>query len=269
MKTTDREKAIRLMTTSREKAIRLAEELFRVDQVAGTLHENGEDAMIRWYQSIHQAEGDDALEPFREHRQAMEAEYDRLLEEERGETSEHVHNVHEAVSTEERPFSECVSPHDCNGAAHGCIELREACSCGASRRVNVNQQHAESGPWVEPETSEDTEHERDPMDDIRDEIDYPTVKIGLTYECQYRKPGLWNVRTDIDGEIEHLGGHERMERALLAGLEWLRDHDFVTTDDYVLWDIDIQAGESFIRIRPFELERRARLLEKQAELPPK
>ncbi|MFA5412892.1 MAG: hypothetical protein WC350_06115 [Candidatus Micrarchaeia archaeon] len=73
--------------TTREKAIRLAASLFKQDQAAGTLHENGEDAMCIWYQSIRQAEGEGALEPFREHRASMEAEYDLRLAEELGKTS--------------------------------------------------------------------------------------------------------------------------------------------------------------------------------------
>jgi hypothetical protein len=271
MKTTDREKAIRLMKTSREKAIRLAASLFEQDQAAGTLHENGEDAMCIWYQAIRQAEGDDAVEPFREHRQEMEKAYDRLLflkhkqdcmdtEEhrkaaesafmkiactveddhpafmkialERGETSEHVHNVHEAVSTEERPFTECVRPYDCEGAAHGGITLIEACLCGASRRVNVNGHHGESGPWRMPETSEDATD------------DYLDVIIRLAWNHDH-----WTVEGLIaDGSSKPLGSHKRMAQALAVGLE------YIETRGSLVWVIDIIAGAKTISLRPADFE---------------
>ena len=65
---------------NKKAAIALARSLFKQDKAAGTLHANGEDAMIRWYQSIRQAEGDDAVDPFREYRPEMEKAYDTELQ---------------------------------------------------------------------------------------------------------------------------------------------------------------------------------------------
>ena len=41
-----------------------------------------------------------------------------------------------------------VSRLDPNEAAHGNITITQICHCGAERRVNVNQRHRETGPWV-------------------------------------------------------------------------------------------------------------------------
>lgn len=40
--------------------------------------------------------------------------------------------------------------HRQNHAAHGGITLRQTCTCGATRRVNVNQRHREAGTWRKP-----------------------------------------------------------------------------------------------------------------------
>lgn len=34
-----------------------------------------------------------------------------------------------------------------NRAAHGNVQVIDTCSCGATRRTNVNQGHVERGPW--------------------------------------------------------------------------------------------------------------------------
>lgn len=54
-------------------------------------------------------------------------------------------------SSGERPYSGSVAVHpytDENPSAHGCITVTRECrACGARRDVNINQRHAEYGPW--------------------------------------------------------------------------------------------------------------------------
>jgi hypothetical protein len=47
-----------------------------------------------------------------------------------------------------------------NRAAHGCITREQRCSCGASRRVNINGWHVEYGPWG-PSLEEQNRRERE------------------------------------------------------------------------------------------------------------
>lgn len=51
----------------------------------------------------------------------------------------------------EKGFSGCVAPYACNPSSHGNITIIDTCSCGATRRTNINQNHQERGAWVEPE----------------------------------------------------------------------------------------------------------------------
>ncbi len=48
-------------------------------------------------------------------------------------------------------FTTCANPDECNPCAHGCITTHQRCTrCGATRRVNVNQDHVEEGEWQKP-----------------------------------------------------------------------------------------------------------------------
>lgn len=60
---------------------------------------------------------------------------------------------HYPKHTRDRPFFGPVS-RDENRAAHGCVTRVENCECGATRQVNVNGWHEETGPWVEPTANE-------------------------------------------------------------------------------------------------------------------
>ena len=53
---------------------------------------------------------------------------------------------HRVKKSEIKPFTGSVSQHQ-NPAAHGCVTVRDECSCGAVRLANVNQQHIERGSW--------------------------------------------------------------------------------------------------------------------------
>lgn len=61
-----------------------------------------------------------------------------------------MHN-HETKRDKDTPFNHCVNPHNCNPAAHGNITSLETCSCGATRKVNINGAHLEYGHWEAPE----------------------------------------------------------------------------------------------------------------------
>lgn len=52
-----------------------------------------------------------------------------------------------------RPFSSPISGARENPSAHGNVCVVDTCNCGAVRQTNVNQQHRERGPWVEPEAT--------------------------------------------------------------------------------------------------------------------
>ena len=57
---------------------------------------------------------------------------------------------HDPVYTyDPKPFMGCVNNNDPNQAAHGNVVVKDVCSCGAVRFVNVNGRHVEEGPWVE------------------------------------------------------------------------------------------------------------------------
>ena len=53
---------------------------------------------------------------------------------------------HSASSTRTRSFSGAVTRRE-NPAAHGNVCEHQACSCGATRSVNINGNHTEAGPW--------------------------------------------------------------------------------------------------------------------------
>jgi len=166
----------------------------------------------------------------------MEEAYDaKLIGEAEGETSEH---VHAAVSTTERPFSECVRPYACGGAAHGGITLIETCSCGASRSVNVNGRHGESGPWRMPETSEDTDAEDE-------EASKPVCKLRIVYEHGGWTPFVvfgTGAPTRIDQAVA------RAEVALYFGLKWILDKDGY------LAELEIVSGDKRVFLCPEEFE---------------
>jgi hypothetical protein len=46
------------------------------------------------------------------------------------------------------PFQGPIHGARLNPAAHGNVCIVATCRCGAARRSNVNQRHAERGPWV-------------------------------------------------------------------------------------------------------------------------
>mgnify|MGYP000909931641 CR=1 FL=1 len=58
----------------------------------------------------------------------------------------HAHRMHKVTV---RPFSGPVSKY-VNEAAHGNVTEEHTCTCGATRKVNVNGRHIERGPWQEP-----------------------------------------------------------------------------------------------------------------------
>lgn len=60
-------------------------------------------------------------------------------------------HVHRSKRSEQRPFTGAVVSERQNRAAHGGYCRHEECRCGATRRVNVNGQHVERGPWVSAE----------------------------------------------------------------------------------------------------------------------
>lgn len=55
---------------------------------------------------------------------------------------------HKAVYEEDRAFMYPVAAGEENPAAHGNITRHQWCSCGATRKVNINGRHREIGPWV-------------------------------------------------------------------------------------------------------------------------
>lgn len=55
---------------------------------------------------------------------------------------------HRAIRTVTRCFSGPVRWPE-NRAAHGNVEERSYCRCGAERRANVNGRHVERGAWTE------------------------------------------------------------------------------------------------------------------------
>lgn len=55
-------------------------------------------------------------------------------------------DLHDIVN--DRCFEGCVTPDDCNPAAHGHMTWTAVCrGCGMRRRVNANGRHSEYGPW--------------------------------------------------------------------------------------------------------------------------
>ena len=55
---------------------------------------------------------------------------------------------HKAVRAYDKPWTHCVCPSKCNGAAHGNIIRIEVCECGAVRQTEINGTHILPGPWV-------------------------------------------------------------------------------------------------------------------------
>jgi len=61
-------------------------------------------------------------------------------------------HTHRTKASETRAFTGPVASGGReNRAAHGGYCRHEECRCGATRRVNVNGQHVERGPWVSAE----------------------------------------------------------------------------------------------------------------------
>jgi len=54
---------------------------------------------------------------------------------------------HKNTRTRTTCFLCCVSPEDCNEAAHGNIQEIEICDCGAERTTNINGCHVETSEW--------------------------------------------------------------------------------------------------------------------------
>lgn len=60
--------------------------------------------------------------------------------------SQHRHKAEKSI---DRPYMGPVATRE-NRAAHGGICVVEICACGATRRTNINGNHAEAGKWVGP-----------------------------------------------------------------------------------------------------------------------
>lgn len=55
---------------------------------------------------------------------------------------------HESMRSESRPYRGPVASRlDINPRAHGNVTHIETCRCGATRNINVNGEHRETGPW--------------------------------------------------------------------------------------------------------------------------
>jgi len=65
-----------------------------------------------------------------------------------GHEEEKMRHVHKVKTSEQRCFLGPVAQKQ-NRAAHGDRCRYEKCSCGASRRVNINGQNVERGRWEE------------------------------------------------------------------------------------------------------------------------
>jgi hypothetical protein len=61
-----------------------------------------------------------------------------------------VKHRHRPVSETTTPFFGAVSDRE-NPKAHGNVCYVGRCSCGATRKTNVNRLWIERGPWIEPE----------------------------------------------------------------------------------------------------------------------
>lgn len=59
---------------------------------------------------------------------------------------------HRAHNSDERCYTHCVDPENCDPAAHGGITYRQTCRCGAERLINANNNVAELGRWYEVES---------------------------------------------------------------------------------------------------------------------
>ena len=59
---------------------------------------------------------------------------------------EMAHN-HKVKTSIEHGYSYCVAGPKCDPRAHGWVTVRQACGCGATREVNVNQGWSERSPW--------------------------------------------------------------------------------------------------------------------------
>jgi hypothetical protein len=59
-------------------------------------------------------------------------------------------HTHRATRSADYGFSGPVAIHDQNPAAHGNICRVDSCSCGATRRTNINGSHKERGAWEMP-----------------------------------------------------------------------------------------------------------------------
>ena len=57
-------------------------------------------------------------------------------------------HIHRSAGTRTEPFTGPVAPGRPNVAAHGGYTCVALCRCGAERRSNHNQGHAEYGPWI-------------------------------------------------------------------------------------------------------------------------
>ena len=56
---------------------------------------------------------------------------------------------HRAIKQIERGYDGPIHGARYDQRAHGNVCVTEFCSCGATRKINVNQQYIERGPWTQ------------------------------------------------------------------------------------------------------------------------
>ena len=56
-------------------------------------------------------------------------------------------HFHRPMKIQSSPFARCVGMA-CNNEAHGGVTQLQECTCGMSRRVNVNEESKEFGSWT-------------------------------------------------------------------------------------------------------------------------
>lgn len=69
-------------------------------------------------------------------------------------------HTHKAIKSKsfERVWTDCVTPAKCAAdserqAAHGGIVDHDICSCGATRKTEINGRHVNYGPWIEEDAT--------------------------------------------------------------------------------------------------------------------
>lgn len=77
-----------------------------------------------------------------------------------------MHKRHRVDRTLTRPFMGPVRQPQ-NRAAHGNVCYVDICTCGATRRRNVNNWATEQGPWV---LSDEEQDKRDRLNAYKDEM---------------------------------------------------------------------------------------------------